>query len=84
MRGALRLVYRLKVKDIAQQKGVSQRQFMLHSGVDIKTIKRVFRNPSTANITMETLDKLSVFLKVDISELIESVPTPGEEELFTR
>jgi hypothetical protein len=47
---------------------------MLHSGVDIKAIKKVLRNPSTANIAIEMLAKLAVFLKVDISALIESIP----------
>lgn len=64
---------RLKVKEVAQQKGVSQRQLYLRSGVDINIIRRIYRNPG-ANITIETLGKLAKVLEVDVSELIESVP----------
>ena len=49
---------RLKVKEVAQQKGISQRQLYLRSGVDINIIRRVYRNPG-ANITIETLGKLA-------------------------
>ena len=63
----------LKVKEIAQQKGVSQRQLYLRSGVDINIIRRVFRDPN-ANVTIETLGKLADVLEVDVSELLESVP----------
>jgi transcriptional regulator with XRE-family HTH domain len=65
-------MYQLKVKEIAQQKGISQRQLYLRSGVDIQIIRRIFRNPHTI-ITTATLDKLAVVLDVNISELIESI-----------
>ena len=64
---------RLKIKEVAQQKGMSQRQLYLRSGVDIKTIQRIFRNPATV-VTTETLGKLAKVLGVDVSELIESTP----------
>jgi transcriptional regulator with XRE-family HTH domain len=66
-------MFRLKVKEVAQDKGVSQRQLFLRSGVDITTIRKVFRNPHTV-VTVETLTRLARVLNVDVSTLIESVP----------
>ncbi len=63
---------RLKVKEIAQQKGVSQRQLALRSGVDINRVRTIFRHPTKTVVTTETLDKLARVLGVDVSELIES------------
>jgi DNA-binding Xre family transcriptional regulator len=45
----------------------------LRSGVDINTVRRIFRYPTTI-VTTETLAKLADVLEVDASELIESVP----------
>jgi transcriptional regulator with XRE-family HTH domain len=67
----------LKIKDIAEKKGISQRQLSLRSGVDINTVRRIFRNPYTI-VTTETLDKLSKILDVDVSELIESTANTQE------
>lgn len=64
---------RLKVKETAQQKGMSQRQLVIRSGLDLRMVQKVMRNPYT-NITLVTLDRLAKTLGVDASELIESVP----------
>jgi DNA-binding Xre family transcriptional regulator len=66
-------MYRLKVKEVAEQKRISQRQLFLRSGVDPNTIRRIYRNPQ-AIITVETLARLARVLSVDVSELIESTP----------
>lgn len=67
---------RLKIKEVAEQKGMSQRKLSRLSGVDIKNIQRIFREP-TSIVTTETLDKLAKVLGVDARELIESVPDEG-------
>lgn len=64
---------RLKIKEVAEQKGMSQRKLSRLSGVDIKNVQRIFREP-TSIVTTETLDKLAKVLGVDVRELIESVP----------
>ncbi|MBO0779001.1 MAG: helix-turn-helix transcriptional regulator [Ktedonobacteraceae bacterium] len=64
-------MFRLKVREVAKQKGVSQRQLFFRSGVDIKTIQKMFRDPHTV-VTVETLARLAKVLEVDVSELIES------------
>jgi transcriptional regulator with XRE-family HTH domain len=65
---------RIKLKEIAQAKEISQRQLSLKSGVDIKTVQRIMRDPYTV-VTTETLGKLAQFLKIDASELIENAPS---------
>lgn len=65
-------MFRLKVREVAKARGMSQRQLVLRSELDIKTVQWVFRDDH-ANITMITLDRIAVTLGVDISELIESV-----------
>lgn len=72
-------MFRLKVKELAQQKGISQRQLFLRSGVDIRTIRRIFQNPQTV-VTVETLARLAKVLEVDVSELIESAPDDPQDE----
>ncbi|BCL83126.1 helix-turn-helix transcriptional regulator [Ktedonobacteria bacterium brp13] len=66
---------RLKIKEVAALKGFSQRQLILRSGVDVRIIKRVLRDPYT-NITLHTLDKFAKVLGVGADMLIESVPDP--------
>jgi DNA-binding Xre family transcriptional regulator len=69
-------VVRLKIRELAQQKGVSQGRLSRISDVDIKTIKRIYRDPLTI-VTTETLGKIAKALQVDASELIESVADEG-------
>jgi len=67
-------MFRLKVKEFAEQQGISQRQLCLRSSVDITTIRSIFRNPHTA-VSVEALTRLARVFDVDVSELIESVST---------
>lgn len=69
------MAVRLKVKDVALSKGISQRKLSMRSGVDVNTVRRIFHDPF-AVVNTETLGKLSSALDVDASELIESVPDP--------
>jgi transcriptional regulator with XRE-family HTH domain len=64
---------RLKIKEIAQQRGISQRKLAKLTDMDVRHIQRILRNPY-ASITMQTLDKLAQALDVDASLLIESDP----------
>jgi DNA-binding Xre family transcriptional regulator len=67
----------LKVKEVAQQKGVSQGKLSRSSDVDIKTIKRIYRDSMTI-VTTETLGKIATALNVDASELIENAPDENQ------
>lgn len=65
---------RLKVKEVAQARGVSQRQLFLITGIDLKHIQRLFRDP-TRNTTTYTLNKIAKALNItDIADLLEIVP----------
>ena len=68
---------RLKIKELAQEKGISQYRLAKDSGVDIRTVQRIFRDPYRI-ITTETLDRFARVLQVDASELVESVADEGQ------
>jgi DNA-binding Xre family transcriptional regulator len=72
------MAVRLKVREIASAKGIGQGRLARLADVDIKTMQRIYRNP-TAIVTTETIDKLAKALGVDASELIESVPDDEEK-----
>ena len=65
---------RLKVKEIAEQKGMSQGSLSRLANIDIRTLRKMYRNPTGVVVNTETLDRLAMALKVDVSELLESVP----------
>jgi DNA-binding Xre family transcriptional regulator len=64
---------RLRVKEVAQSKGISQSKLGRMADVDVKTMRRIWTSPTTP-ITTPTLDRIAKALGVDASELIESVP----------
>ncbi len=67
---------RLKIKEIAEAKGFNQSSLSRAANVDFKTVKRAFRDPYR-DIAVSTLAKLAQALKVDISELVETLPDEG-------
>ena len=67
------MAVKLRVKEIALEKGMSQGKLSRSADVDIKTLQRIYRLPTTI-VTTETLGKLAKALGVDVSRLIESVP----------
>jgi DNA-binding Xre family transcriptional regulator len=69
---------RLRLKEIAQEKGISQGKLSRLSDVDDNTIKRIYRNP-TANVNTDTLNKLARALGVSVHDLIEEVPDEAAE-----
>jgi transcriptional regulator with XRE-family HTH domain len=67
---------RLRVKEVADQKGLSQAKVSRMSDVNITTVRRIYQHPTSANITLETLDRLAKALGIDPRELIEIVSDP--------
>lgn len=61
---------RLRVKEVAQQKKMSQGRLSRESNIDINTVRDILRDPEK-NITLATLDRLARALQVDARELIE-------------
>lgn len=69
---------RLRVREIAEQKKIGQGKLQRLADMDIKTVRKILRNPFTI-VTTETLDKLAHALEVDPRELIEPWE-PGPEK----
>lgn len=59
---------RLRVKEVAKEKGFSQGRLSRAADVDPKTISSIYRNPYT-DIRLSTLDRLSKALGVPAHEL---------------
>ena len=64
---------RLRVKEVAQEKGISQGRLSRKSDIDPKILRDIFHNPER-NITMDTLNRLARALQVDARDLIEYIP----------
>ncbi len=70
---------RLKIKEVAELQGMSQRRLSRITGIDIKHVQKVFRRP-TSIVYTATLDKYAKALGVDASQLIETVPDEEERQ----
>jgi DNA-binding Xre family transcriptional regulator len=68
---------RLRVKEVANEKGMSMTRLHTRSEVAYNTIRRIFRDPYV-EITTTTLNRLANALDVPPTDLLESVP--DEEE----
>jgi len=64
---------RLKIREVAQQKGFSMSRLSRESNMAYKTIQTIWRDPYH-EVTTTTLNKLARTLGVDPSELIEYTP----------
>lgn len=75
------MAVRFKVKQIAMARGYSQYRLQKESQIDIRVLRRIFRNEADTSVTTETLDRIATVLCVDISELIESIPPSTSSQL---
>ena len=64
---------RLRVKELAEERGYNMSSLSRASDVSFTTIKRYFRNPY-AFATTDTLEKIALVLGVEVGDLIERVP----------
>ena len=67
------MAVRLRVKEIAREKGISMGKLQRDADVAYNTVKRMFKDPFYITTT-ETLGKLARALGVSPGELIEEVP----------
>jgi len=67
-----KLSLRLRVKEVAMSKGISQGRLQRLADMDMNTIRKIYRNPFVI-ITTETLDKLAKAIECDPRELIEPI-----------
>lgn len=66
------MVVRLRVKEVASQKGMSMAKLARRADIDYKTVQRIYRDPYR-EVTTTTLGKLANALEVSVTELLESV-----------
>ena len=64
---------RLRVREIAEQKGISMGKLERLADLSHPTIRDIFRNPFK-EVTTTTLAKLATALGVSVSDLFEEVP----------
>ncbi|MBE3561315.1 MAG: helix-turn-helix transcriptional regulator [Ktedonobacteraceae bacterium] len=64
---------RLRVKEIAEQKGFNQSSLSRAANLSFNTIKRIYRNPYK-EVASTTLERIAKALGVSIADLIEEVP----------
>ncbi len=64
---------RLRVKEVAQQKGFNMSSLSRASGISFRTIKRYFRDPYF-HASLDTLYKIARAMNVPTSDLFEEVP----------
>jgi DNA-binding Xre family transcriptional regulator len=71
---------RLRVKEVAAEKGVSMTKLSQRSEVAYNTVRKLMRDPY-AEVTLSTLRRLADVLGVSTKDLIEDVPdeTPGNQ-----
>jgi DNA-binding Xre family transcriptional regulator len=66
-------VLRLRVKEVAQEKGISMNKLSQRSEVSYHIIRDIYRDPFKT-INTDTLNRLALALGVPVTEIIEDVP----------
>jgi DNA-binding Xre family transcriptional regulator len=64
---------RLKLKELLEEKHISQSKLSRLADVSLNTIQAMYHNPYH-DAVLSTLDKLARALKVNVSDLYEVVP----------
>ena len=67
------MAVRLRVKEVASEKGISMGKLQRDSNLAYNTVRRIFKDPYYITTTV-TLGKLAKALGVPISDLLEEVP----------
>lgn len=70
------MAIRLRVKEIAQSKGISQGKLSRLSDVSLNTIRRIWSQKGYITTT-DTLEKLARALGVRVADLFEEIPDEG-------
>lgn len=72
---------RLRVKEVAQAKGISQTRLAHLAFLDDTKLRMIYRYPDSehVNLTLQVLDRIAKALNVDVRELLESVPDVPDE-----
>jgi transcriptional regulator with XRE-family HTH domain len=68
---------RLRVKELAEQKGFTQSKLMRMADLNMKTVQGLYREPYRISVAYLTLEKVAKALDVRIDELFEEVRDEG-------
>lgn len=68
---------RLRVKEVAEGKGMSMGRLSRTTGLAYNTIRNIYRYP-TREVTTTTLTKIARALNVPVTELIGEIPDTDE------
>jgi DNA-binding Xre family transcriptional regulator len=71
------IMIRLRVKEIAEEKGISMRKLAASADIAYNTLRTIYRNPYR-QVTTTTLERLARALGVPVIELIEEVNSKNE------
>ena len=69
---------RLRIKELAGQKGLTQSKLMRMADLNMKTVQGLYREPYRINVAYLTLEKVAKALDVSIEELFENVEEEKE------
>ncbi|HEY3993535.1 MAG TPA: helix-turn-helix transcriptional regulator [Ktedonobacteraceae bacterium] len=69
---------RLKVKEIAELKGISRTRLSRLADTNYKTVNAIFKDPYR-EVTTTTLERLAKALGVNVVDLIEELPDKLQE-----
>ena len=64
---------RLRIKEIAEEKGMSMTKLSHRSEVAYNTVRKLFRDPY-AEVTVTTLRRIADVLGVSVKDLLEDIP----------
>ncbi len=67
---------RLRVKEIAEEKGFNQSSLSRAANISFNTVKRIYRDPYK-EVTTTTLERIARALGVHIADLLEEIPDSG-------
>jgi DNA-binding Xre family transcriptional regulator len=73
MKGKANLMIKLRVKEVAESKGISRTRLSRLADTNYKTINAIFQNPYK-EVTTTTLERLARALGVSVVDLIEELP----------
>ena len=69
---------RLRVKELAEQRGYNMASLARAADIGFSTVKRYWRRPNSV-ATTDTLEKIARVLNVEIGDLIEMVPDEQDQ-----
>ena len=73
MRMKQKRMYRLKVKEVAESKGISRTKLARLAEMQYDSINGIWQNPKR-DVSFSTLLKIAHALKVNVNDLYEEIP----------